>query len=155
MENVVNVKQCWRVEFATPPPPSRVTVTRIQDKFEVSGRVQAVLKGTSVSSTEIFQHILHCSIYRLHTCLRFLLLLSLLVVVYQIQPSNVVEHQQHSPLSSNTSEITYIHQMIISLTCCYALPVSSRSNTKKLYFYLILLLKTTFQRVYTSIWYTV
>ena len=41
----------------------------------------------------------------------------LLVVVYQIQPSKVVEIEQHSPLSNNTSVTTYVHRMIISPPC--------------------------------------
>ena len=49
MENVVEVIQCWRVEFGTPPPPppptTRITITRTQDKLEVDGTVQDVLKG--------------------------------------------------------------------------------------------------------------
>ena len=36
---------CWRVEFCT-PPPTRVTITRIRDKFEVDGIVEDVLKGS-------------------------------------------------------------------------------------------------------------
>ena len=44
VENVVEVHRCWRVEFGT-SPPKRVTITRIQDKFEVDGTVQDVLKG--------------------------------------------------------------------------------------------------------------
>ena len=40
MENVVEVQRRWMVEFGTPPPPTRVTVTRIRDKFEVDGTVQ-------------------------------------------------------------------------------------------------------------------
>ena len=44
MENVVGVQRRWRVEFGT-PPPTRVTITRIRDKFEVDGTVQDVLKG--------------------------------------------------------------------------------------------------------------
>ena len=56
--------------------------------------------------------------HQLLTCLRFFLLLPL-VVVYQIQPSNVVELQQHSPLSNNTSVTTYIHRMIISPPCLF------------------------------------
>ena len=44
MENVVEVQRCWRVEFGT-PPPTRVTITKIWDKFEVNGTVQDVLKG--------------------------------------------------------------------------------------------------------------
>ena len=44
-------------------------------------------------------------------------LVPLLVMVYQIQTSNVVELQQHSPLSNNTSVITYVHRMIISPPC--------------------------------------
>ena len=46
VENVVEVQRHWRVEFGTPPPPTtRVTITRIRDKFEVDGTVQDVLKG--------------------------------------------------------------------------------------------------------------
>ena len=40
-------------------------------------------------------------------------------MVYQIQLSNVVELQQHSPLSNNTSVVTYVHQMIISPLCLF------------------------------------
>ena len=43
MENV-QVQRRWRVEFGTPPPTTRVTITRIRDKFEVDGTVQDVLK---------------------------------------------------------------------------------------------------------------
>ena len=39
----VEVQICWRVEFD--PPPTRATITRIQDKFEVDRTVQDVLKG--------------------------------------------------------------------------------------------------------------
>ena len=44
MENAIQVQQRWRVEFGT-PPPTRVTIKRIRDKFEVGGTVQDVLKG--------------------------------------------------------------------------------------------------------------
>ena len=44
VENVVEVQRRWRVEFGT-PPPTRVTITRIWDKFKVDGTVQDVLKG--------------------------------------------------------------------------------------------------------------
>ena len=57
--------------------------------------------------------------HRLQTCLGFLLLLLLLVVEYRIQLFKVVELQQHSPLSSNTSVTTYIHRMIISPPCLF------------------------------------
>ena len=40
VENVVEVRRCWRVEFGTAPP--RVTITRIGDMFEVDGMVQDV-----------------------------------------------------------------------------------------------------------------
>ena len=53
VENVVEVQLCWRVEFGT-PPPTRVTITRIRDKFEVDGTVQVKLKsrcGRKRSST--------------------------------------------------------------------------------------------------------
>ena len=36
------------------------------------------------------------------------------LVVYQIEPSNGIELQQHSPLSRNTSVTTSVHRMIIS-----------------------------------------
>ena len=44
VENVVEVQRRWKVQFGT-PPPTRVTITRIRDTFEVDGRVQDVLKG--------------------------------------------------------------------------------------------------------------
>ena len=43
-ENVVEVQRRWRVEFGT-PPATRVTITRIRDKFEADGTVQDLLKG--------------------------------------------------------------------------------------------------------------
>ena len=39
VENVIEVQRRWRIEFGT-PPPTRVTITRIRDKFEVVGTVQ-------------------------------------------------------------------------------------------------------------------
>ena len=44
VENVVEVQRRWRIEFGT-PPTTRVTITGIQDKFEVDGTVQDVFKG--------------------------------------------------------------------------------------------------------------
>ena len=44
VQNAVEVQRRWRVEFGT-PPPTRVKITRIRDKFEVDGRVQDVLEG--------------------------------------------------------------------------------------------------------------
>ena len=44
MENVVEDQQHWRIEFDT-PPPTRVTITRIRDKFQVGGMVKDVLNG--------------------------------------------------------------------------------------------------------------
>ena len=75
--------------------------------------VRIVISGTSLSSAPTFEHILHrCIDFKLvsDSCL----LLPLLVVVYQIQPSNLVELQQHSPLSNNTSVTSYVYRMIIS-----------------------------------------
>ena len=37
----------------------------------------------------------------------------MLVVVYEIQPSSVVELQKHSPLSNNTSVTAYVHRLKI------------------------------------------
>ena len=46
MENVVEVQRRLSVEFVTPPPPpSRVKITRIRDKFEVDRTVHDLLKG--------------------------------------------------------------------------------------------------------------
>ena len=44
MDTVVEVQRGWRVDFGT-SPPTRVTITRIQNKFEVDGLVQDLLKG--------------------------------------------------------------------------------------------------------------
>ena len=53
--------------------------------------------------------------YRHQTCLGFLLLLPLLVVVYQIQPTDVVElNIVHFPI---TLEKPHINRIIISLSC--------------------------------------
>ena len=54
VENAVEVQRRWRVEFGT-SPPTKVTITRIRDKFEVDGTVQDVLKsrcGRKRSSTD-------------------------------------------------------------------------------------------------------
>ena len=40
----VEVQERRRVEFGT-TPPTRVTITRIRDKFEVDGTLQDVLRG--------------------------------------------------------------------------------------------------------------
>ena len=45
VEIVVEVQRRWRVEFGTPPSPTRVTITRIRDKFEVDGWMQDLLRG--------------------------------------------------------------------------------------------------------------
>ena len=44
VENVVEVQRHWRVEFGTPPPSTRLTITRIRDKSELDGTVKKVLK---------------------------------------------------------------------------------------------------------------
>ena len=64
MEKVVEVQRRWRAEFGT-PPPTRVTITTIRDKFEVDGMVQDVLKGwcgrrrssTDNDSTDAVMHV--------------------------------------------------------------------------------------------------
>ena len=43
VKNVVEVQRRWRVKFGT-SPPTRVTITRIRNKFEVDGTVQDMLK---------------------------------------------------------------------------------------------------------------
>lgn len=45
-ENVTEVQRQWRREFGT-TPPTRVTISRIRDKFEEDGTVQDVHKGRS------------------------------------------------------------------------------------------------------------
>ena len=66
VENVVEIQRRWRVEFGT-QPPTRVTITRIQDKFEVDGKVQDVLKGRcgrKRSSTDrVLMETLHSETY--------------------------------------------------------------------------------------------
>ena len=57
--------------------------------------------------------------HRLQTCLGFLFLLPSLVTVYQIQPFNVVELHQYSPLSNNTLITTYVHRLISSPPCLF------------------------------------
>ena len=55
VENVVEVQRRWRVEFDTSPPPTKVAITRIWDKFEVDVTVQDVSKGRcgrKISSTD-------------------------------------------------------------------------------------------------------
>ena len=44
MENVIEVQRRWTVEVGI-PPPTRVRVTRIRDKFEVDGTVRDSLEG--------------------------------------------------------------------------------------------------------------
>ena len=77
----------------------------------------------------------------LQTCLGFLLLLPLLVVVNQIQPSIVVELQQYSPLSNNhlRSSNDKFTVMFVSTheerwTCFSAFPVLSGSRITKIVF---------------------
>ena len=105
-------------------------------------------------------------VHRLRTCLRFFILLSL-VVVYQIQPSNVVELQQHSPLFNNTSITIYVHWMIISQTCLFKHMKSNEHvamlfqylldhTQQKLYFCLILLLRNNvLKNVYINLRHSV
>ena len=44
VKNVVEVQRRWRIGFGT-PQPTRVTITRLRDKFEVYGTVHDELKG--------------------------------------------------------------------------------------------------------------
>ena len=113
--------------------------------------------------TELSAHF--APFHRLKNCPGFLLLIPLLVVVYQIQPSDVVELEQLSPLSSNTSVTTCVHRMIISPPYLFIhmrndervvilFPVPSGSFTIKIVFLSFRCWEITFQRVYTSIWDT-
>ncbi|XP_049785007.1 uncharacterized protein LOC126187779 isoform X2 [Schistocerca cancellata] len=45
-ENVAAVRRQWRSEYRT-EPPSRLTITRLRDKFEIHGTVCHVRKGRS------------------------------------------------------------------------------------------------------------
>ena len=66
MENVVEVQRRCRVEFGI-PPPTRVTITRIQDKFEVNGMVQDLLKvGTEERQVPLITRLLMQSCRFLH-----------------------------------------------------------------------------------------
>ena len=92
-----------------------------------------------------------CTVPSTSNLSRILVILTLVGIVYLIQPSNVVE-LQHSPLSNNTSVTTYIHQMIISQPCLFKHTKNDKhvavvfqcllDHTKqKLYFCLISLLR--------------
>ena len=107
------------------------------------------------------------SFYRLQTCLGFLLLLHLLaLVVHQIQLSNVVELQQHSPISNNTSVTTYVHRMIISPPCLFKQTKNDQrvamlshcllDHTQQTYFCLISLLRNNVSKsVYINLKHSV
>ena len=115
-------------------------------------------------STLVISQLLFLPLHRLQTCLGFLLLLPLLVVVCQIQPSNVVEIQQRSPLSNNTW-ITTRSWMIILQGCLFkpwrtmnmllcfssAFWIIHNKNCISVSFRCW---EITFRRVYTSIWDT-
>ena len=45
-ENVTEVQRRWKCEFGT-TPPTRVTISRIRDKFEEAGTIQNVHRGRS------------------------------------------------------------------------------------------------------------
>ena len=59
-----------------------------------------------------------CTVPSTSNLFRILVIVTLVGDVYQIQPSNAVELQEHSPLSNNTSITTYVHRMIISRHVC-------------------------------------
>ena len=89
------------------------------------------------------------------------------MVVYQIQPSNVVEPQQHSPLLNNTSVTTYAYQMIISPRCLFKHVKNDgrvavlfqcllHHTQQKLYFSLVSLLRSNVSKsVYINLRHTV
>ena len=94
-----------------------------------------------------------------------LVIVTLVGVVYQIQPSNVVELQKHSPLSNNTSVTIYVHRMIIPPPCLFK---HTKNDDHVAMVFQCLLDHTqqkfisvsfccweiTFQRVYTTMWDT-
>ena len=71
-----------------------------------------VINGTSLSSAPPFN--ISCTFPSTSNLSRILVIVTLVDGVCQIQPSNIVELQQLSPLSNKTSESTYVHRMIIS-----------------------------------------
>ena len=74
-----------------------------------------IISGTSFFRTDLPTYL--AQFHRLQTCLGFLLLSPLLVVVHQIQSSNIVE-LENSTISNNTSVTTYVHRMVISPHVC-------------------------------------
>ncbi|KAI8791621.1 Protein of unknown function DUF4817 [Biomphalaria glabrata] len=53
-ENLAAVRRQWRLEYGT-EPPSRLTITRLQDKFEIHGTVCDVHKGRDESTTAVLE----------------------------------------------------------------------------------------------------
>ena len=121
-----------------------------------------VIGGISFFRTDISTYL--TPFHRLQTCLVFLLLLPLLVVVYQIQPSNMVK-LQHFPLSNNTSVTTFVYRMIISPSCLFKLMKNYEcvsmlfsafwiKTNKNFISVSFCCREIMFQRVWTSIWDT-
>ena len=58
---VFGVKRRWRVEFGT-PPPTRIKITRIRDKFEVNGAVmQVCVRSPKKSLRQYSREKIQCS----------------------------------------------------------------------------------------------
>ena len=107
------------------------------------------ISGISLSSVPTFQHIFHRSInFKIGS--NVFLLLPLMVVVYQIQPSSVVEFQQHFPIFNNTSVTTYVHRMIISPPCLF----KHMKNDERVMLFSKCLLDYTKQKLYFCLIYT-
>ena len=65
VENVVEVQRSWRVEFGT--PPTRITITRIREKFEVDGTCKMCWKvGEEEKEVSLITRVLMQSCRFLH-----------------------------------------------------------------------------------------
>ena len=107
-----------------------------------------------------------CTVPSASNISRILAIVTLLVVVYEIQPSVIVELQQHSQLSNNTSVTTYVHRLIIPSPCFFINHMKEDEHVATLFQCFLFHTQQTFcsysfccweitlQRVYTSIWDT-
>ena len=104
----------WTLDFSIPISREHVSMTSlgIVQKPASLYQLSPYQRDFSFFNTDLSTQF--TPFHWFQTCLEFLLLLPLLVVVYQIQTLQVVELQQQSPISNNTSVTTYVHRKIIS-----------------------------------------